>query len=206
MLPRDWSGQTLLELACRTRFGWQRGYRIIAETVLPKPFAAAIEGLAWVFSSRARKPGAGLALVLLVWTNGTRRLPLGRRLWRQGGASKYALALALRSDARHRLRCRPEDGLLDAWHPSRALLKRIRDYGWDVVCRLKKHRRFDGQALRPHRRHPYGVEIGWLSGGLNGLVGRSGKKYDATNRLTLAAARKARPLEHAVGHATTLRL
>jgi putative transposase len=188
MLQSDWSGQTLLELACRTLFGWQRGYLIIDDTVIPKPFAAAIEGLAWVFASQERKPVYGLSLVLLVWTNGTLRLPLGMRLWRTGGASKYALALELLSYARNRLRCRPEYVLFDAWYPSRALLKRIRDYGWYFVCRLKKNRRFNGRAVRHHRRHPYWVESGWLSGGLKVLVVRYGKQYYATNRLTLSAA------------------
>ena len=40
--------------------------------------------------------------------------PLGLRLWRKGGASKYALALELLSYARNRLRCRPEYVLFDA--------------------------------------------------------------------------------------------
>jgi hypothetical protein len=56
------------------------------------------------------------------------------------------------------------------------------------VCRLKKNRRFQGQALRTYRRHPYWVESGWLTGGLKVLVVRYGAKYYATNRLTLAAA------------------
>jgi putative transposase len=188
MLHSDWSGQTLLALACRTLFGGQRGYLIIDDTVIPKPFATAIEGLAWVFSSQEQKPVYGLSLVLLVWTNGTLRIPLGMRLWRQGGTSKYGLALELLSYARNHLRCRPEYVLFDAWYPSRALLKRIRDYGWYFVCRLKKNRRFNGRAVRYHRRHPYWVEIGWLSGGLKVLVVRYGKKYYATNRLTLSAA------------------
>ena len=88
MLQSHWSGQTLLEFACRTLFCSQQGYLIIDDTVIPKPFAAAIEGLAGVFSSQERKPLYGLSLVLLVWTNGTLRIPLGMRLWRKGGASK----------------------------------------------------------------------------------------------------------------------
>ena len=67
-------------------------------------------------------------------------------------------------------------------------MKRIRDYGWYVVCRLKKHRRFKGQPLRAYRRHPYWTESGWLSGGLKVLVVRYGAQYFATNRLTLPAA------------------
>ena len=77
--------------------------------------------------------------------------------------------------------------LFDAWYPSRRLLKRIRDDGWYFVCRLKKNRRFNGQALRMYRRHPYWIERGWLTGGLKVLVVRYGAKYYATNRLTLAA-------------------
>jgi putative transposase len=139
LLQGDWSGQRLLELALRTLFVWERGYLIIDDTVIPKPFATAIDGLAWVFSSQERKPVYGLCLVLLVWTDGTLRIPLGMRLWRKGGPSKYELALALLSDARNHLRCHPEYVLFDAWYPSRALLKRIRDYGWYFVCRLKLH-------------------------------------------------------------------
>jgi putative transposase len=187
MLQADWSGHTLLEVACRTLFVWERGYLIIDDTVIAKPFANAIEGLAWVFSSRERKPVYGLSLVLLVWTDGTLRIPLGMRLWRPGGLSKIELALELLSHARNHLHCRPNYVLFDAWYPSRRLLKRIRDYGWYFVCRLKKNRRFNGHGLRHHRRHPYWTETGWLSGGLKVLVVRYGAKYYATNRLTVPA-------------------
>jgi hypothetical protein len=81
LLQADWPGQTLLELAWRTLFVCERGYLIIDDTVIPKPFASAIEGLAWVFSSRERKPVYGFSLVLLVWTNGTLRIPLSMWLW-----------------------------------------------------------------------------------------------------------------------------
>jgi hypothetical protein len=187
LLQADWSGQTLLELALRTLFVWERGYLIIDDTVIPKPFATAMEGLAWVFSSQERKPVYGLSLVRLIWTNGTLRIPLGLRVWRKGGPSKYELALALLSYARNRLRCRPEYVLFDAWYPSKALLKRIRDYRWYFVCRLKKNQQFNGQPLQAYRRHPYWAETGWLSGGLKVLVVRYGAKYFATNRLTRPA-------------------
>jgi hypothetical protein len=122
LLQSDWSGQKLLDLACRTLFVWERGYLIIDDPVIPKPFATAIEGLAWVFSSLERRPVYGFSLVLLIWTNGRLRIPLGMRLWRKGGPSKYELALALLSYARHRLCCRPEYVLFDAWYPSKTLL------------------------------------------------------------------------------------
>jgi hypothetical protein len=188
LLHADWSGPTLLELACRTLFVWERGYLIIDDTVVAKPFATAIEGLAWVFSSQEHRPVYGRSLVLLVWTNGMLRVPRGVGLWHQGSPSKYALALEWLSYACTRLRCRPDYVLFDAWYPSKAVLKRTRDYGWYVVCRLKKNRRFNGQPLRAYRRHPYWAECGWLTGGLKVLVVRYGAKYYATNRLPLPAA------------------
>jgi hypothetical protein len=95
-------------------FVWEGGYLIIDDTVSPKPFAMAIEGLAWVFSGLERKPLYGLSIVLLVWTNGTLRIPLGMPLWRKGGPSKYELALKLLSYARNRLCCHAEAVLFDA--------------------------------------------------------------------------------------------
>jgi len=169
-------------------FVWERGYLILDDTVIPKPFVTAIEHLAWVYSSQERKPVYGLSLVLPIWTEGTVRIPLGMRLWHKGGSSKYALAIELLSYARNRLRCRPEYVIFDAWYPSKALLKRTRDYGWYFICRLKKNRRFNNQPLRTYRRHPYWAESGRLSGGLKVLVVRYGAKYYATNRLSLPAA------------------
>jgi hypothetical protein len=121
---------------------------MIDDTVIPKPCAPVMAGLAGVFSSQAHQPVYGFSGVLVVWTTGTLCRPLGIRLWHTGGPSKYALAFERLSCARNRLRCRPASGLFDAWYPSKALLKRIRDYGWYVVGRLQKHRRFNGQPLR----------------------------------------------------------
>jgi hypothetical protein len=84
-LQGQWSGHTRLESTCRRLFVWERGYLIIDETVIPKPFATAMAGLTWVFSSQERKPVYGFSLVLLVWTDGVGRIPLGMRLWRKGG-------------------------------------------------------------------------------------------------------------------------
>jgi putative transposase len=107
---------------------------------------------------------------------------------RPSRSPKYVLALELLSYARNRLRCRPEYVLFDAWYPSKALLNRIRDYGWYFVCRLKKNRRFNGHAVRAYRRHPYWAATGRLTGGLKVLVVRHDAKYYATNRLMLPAA------------------
>jgi Transposase DDE domain len=66
----------------------------------------------------------------------------------------------LLSCARNRLHGQPAYVLFDAWYPSMALLKRIRDYGWYFMCRLKKSRRFNGQPRGAYRRHPDKAEPG----------------------------------------------
>jgi hypothetical protein len=187
MRSGDWSGQTLLDLALRALFTVVGGDLIVDDTVVEKPDATCLAEAAWVWSSKPRQVVFGIPLVLLVWTDGQVRVPLAFRIWRRGGPSTFDLALELLSSARNRLRCRPESVRFDAWDPSKALLKRIRDYGWYFVCRLKKNRRFNGQPLRTFRRHPYWAEAGRLTGGLKVLVVRYGTKYYATNRLTLPA-------------------
>jgi hypothetical protein len=72
----------------RPLFTWARGDVILDDTVISQPEATAREGLAGVFSSQEPKPVYGFSLVLLVWTDGARRGPLGIRLWHQGGPSK----------------------------------------------------------------------------------------------------------------------
>jgi hypothetical protein len=66
----DSSRHTRLEAACRVLIVWEQGFLIIDDTGLAKPFATAMEGLAGVLSSQARRPVYGCSLVLLVWTDG----------------------------------------------------------------------------------------------------------------------------------------
>jgi hypothetical protein len=125
--------------------------------------------------------------VLLVWTDGQLRIPLGFRVWKKGGPSKFDLALELLSYARNRLKCKPQFVLFDAWYPSKALLKRIGDYGGYFVCRLKKNRGFEGTPLHTYLRQPYWQGTGFLSGKIKERVVRYRRKYYATNRLSLTA-------------------
>ena len=187
MLHGSWSGHTLLDLALRTLFAVAGGYLIIDDTVVEKPYAQRLGEAAWVWSSKHHKVVFGVSVVLLVWTDGPRRIPIAFRVWHKGGLSKYALALELLSYARNRLKCKPQFVLFDSWYPSKAVLKRIRDYGWYFVCQLKKNRQFAGQPLHRYLSQPYWHAIGPLTGGLKVLVVKHRRKYYATNRLSLTA-------------------
>ena len=96
LLQADRSGQTLLELAVRTLFVCERGYLILDDTAISKPFATATEGLAWVFSSQERKPVYGFSLVLLIWTDGTAPGPAGSPPLAQRGTRRGLFVLSLR--------------------------------------------------------------------------------------------------------------
>jgi hypothetical protein len=129
----------------------------------------------------------GVSVVLLVWTDGHIRIPLGYRVWKKGGPSKVELALEVLSYARNRLKCKPQFVRFDSWYPSKALLTRMRDYGWYFVCQLKKNRCFEGVALHKYLHQPYWQAVGFLTGRIKVRVVKYRRQYYATNRLSLTA-------------------
>ena len=86
-------------------------------------------------SSKQTKGVFGVAVVLLVWTDGQSHVPVAFCVWHKGEPSKYDLALELLSYAHNRRQCKPHFVLFDSWYPSKKLLKRICDYGWYFVCK-----------------------------------------------------------------------
>jgi hypothetical protein len=171
MLQGSWSGHLLLDLALRTLCSVVGGSLIVDDTVVAQPYARLLGEAAWVWANKDRKVLFGVSVLLLVWTDGQRRIPLALRVWHTGGVSKYDWALARLSEARNRLKCNPQFVLCDSWSPSKKLLKRIRDYGWYFVCQLKKHRVFEGQALRCDKQQPSWHAVGSLTGGAERLCG-----------------------------------
>jgi hypothetical protein len=159
----------------------------VDDTIVEKPHAALLEEAAWVWSTTQNRVVFGIPLVLLVWTHGQVRIPMAFRIWKKGGPSKCDLALELLSYARNRLKVKPQFVWFDSWYPSKRLLKRLQDYGWSLVCQLKKNRTFEGRPLKAYRRQPYWHGVGRLSGQIKVVVVRHRRTYDATNRLSLPA-------------------
>lgn len=164
----------------------KKGYLIIDDTVIEKPFSSKLEGATWVYSSKHKKCIFGYHLVVLVWTDGKRKFVLHAQLYASGGKSKIELALELLSYARNTLRLKPEFVLFDSWYSAKDILKRIKDYGWYFVTRLKKNRKFGEKYLYDYKTNPYWDAKDTLNCGLRVHVVRHGKKYFATNRLTLS--------------------
>jgi len=183
---RKLSWQTLLESFTLRIFGkLHDGWLIIDDTVISKRFARRIENLAWVFDSKIGKSIRGLNIVLLAWSNGRTTIPLMIKVYRKAdGKTKIDLAIELISYA-HLLLIEPKYVTFDSWYAAEKLLKKIAGYKWTFATQIKKNRKLNGIQIREIHRHPYWMSQGELSGGIKVSVVRNGKKYFATNDLTL---------------------
>ena len=180
--PRHW--QTLLWRNFASRALGQGGWLELDDTVLDK-FGTQIFGVSWVYCSRLQRVVRGLNLVALIWTDGHRRVPIGIKIWRKGKQSKVVLAAKLLRWAKQ-LGLQPDYLLMDSWYSAKALLKQVRTYDWHFVTRLKKNRNFSGKPLKQHWPQRFGHAQGKLSGGLEVLVVKDGKRYLATSDLNLS--------------------
>jgi hypothetical protein len=183
------------------RFAWSRrlwdffaarlvregGYLIIDDTCWAR-WAKHSEAVSWVWSSTQGRTVRGMQVVLLVWTDGRRRVPLGLRLWQKGGRSKVELAAERLREA-HRRGVRPEYVLFDSWYAASTLLHLLADLGWKYVARLKSNRLFDGRPVRERWPHRFGRAAGRLRKiGHEVCVVKDGRRYFVSNETGLSSA------------------
>jgi putative transposase len=162
------------------------GYLIIDDTCWVR-FAKKAEAVSWVWSSTHGRTVRGMQVVLLIWTDGQVKVPLGLRLWKKGGKSKVMLAAELVREAERRA-MRPRYVLFDSWYSAAALLHQLDEVGWRYVARLKSNRLFEGQAVRERWRHRFGRGVGRLRK-INHQVAvvKDGRRYFVTNDTLLSS-------------------
>jgi putative transposase len=160
------------------------GYLVIDDTSWER-FTRVADAVSWVWSSSVGKPVWGMQVVLLLWTDGKWKVPVGIRLWRKGGPSKVELAVGLLRQARRR-GLQPAYVLADSWYAAAQILNLLEGWGWHYVMRLKSNRKFGAHALRTTWPHRYGHARGDLRGVAHPvLVVKDGRRYWGTNELTL---------------------
>ena len=163
----------------------QMGGYVVSDDTRWQRFTRVAEAVSWVWSSSVGKPVWGMQVVLLLWTNGKWKVPLGMRLWRKGGPSKVELAISLLSQA-HRRGLQPAYVLSDSWYAAAQILNLLDRWGWPYVMRLKSNRKFGDHTLRTLWPHRYGHARGELRGVTHPvLVIKDGRRYWGTNDLTL---------------------
>ena len=104
---------------------YKGGYLVIDDTSWER-FTRVAEAVSWVWSSRVGKPVWGMQIVLVLWTDGKWKVPLGIRIWRKDGPSKIELASGLLSQARRR-GLQPAYVLADSWYAAAQLLNLLED-------------------------------------------------------------------------------
>lgn len=155
------------------------GYLIIDDTVLEK-YGRKIFGVSWVYSSSLKKSVQGINVVMILWTNGVVRVPLGIKVWVKGKHTKIILASKLLRWAKT-LGFKPSYVLFDSWYASKKFLKQIQRYNWKFVTRLKSNRKFAGKQLRKHWPYRFGHAIGNISSSIQVLVVKDGSRFLASN-------------------------
>jgi hypothetical protein len=179
--------QILLTQFIRRTFGkLQDGWLIIDDTIIPKKFARKIESVGWLFDTKIGKNILGINLVLLVWSNGKITLPLAIRVYQKdSGKSKVDLAIELLTWAKKQ-KIKPKFVAFDSWYPSKELLWKIKEFRWKFVTQFKSNRKLNGIPLKEIQRNPYWMMIGKISCGIRVIIVRNGKKYYATNDLSMS--------------------
>jgi putative transposase len=160
------------------------GYLVIDDTSWER-FTRVADAVSWVWSSSVGKSVWGMQVVLLVWTNGKWKVPVGMRIWRKGGPSKVELAIGLLRQARRR-GLQPAYVLCDSWYAAAQILNLLEGWGWRYVMRLKSNRKFGDRSLRTTWPQRYGHARGALRGVAHPvLVVKDGRRYWGTNDLSL---------------------
>ncbi|GAC1446255.1 MAG: transposase [Pyrinomonadaceae bacterium] len=182
------------------RFAWSRrlwecfaakmvregGYLVIDDTTWQR-WAKRSEAVSFVWSSTHARTVRGRQVVLLMWTDGCVKVPLGIRLWRKGGKSKVELAADLLREAKRR-GLSPQYVLFDSWYTAATLLHLLAELGWKYIARLKSNRFFDGRAVRHHWRHRFGRGVGRLRKVNHEVcVVKDGRRYFVTNEVQLSS-------------------
>jgi putative transposase len=159
------------------------GYFILDDTILEKPYSQVNSFIRFVFSHKENKTVKGIQVVVLLLVIGFIRIPLGFRIYDKK-KTKIQLALNLFSEARNKYGFRRIVVLFDSWYCAGKILKRIKDYGWHYVCRIKRNRKIQGIPVKYYFQSPYGIKEGKLSGMKIKIV-RNGKYYLITDMLSL---------------------
>lgn len=179
--------QILLQNLILRTFGKLRGgYLMIDDTVISKRFSRSIENLAWIFDSKIGKSILGLNIVLIAWSNNEITLPLAIRVYqKKSGKTKIDLAIELIKQVKG-LGIKPKYITFDSWYAAQEVFKAITKCRWKFVTQLKSNRKLNGIPLKKIRRNPYWMMNGIIAGGLKVVVVRNGKKYFASNDLSLS--------------------
>jgi hypothetical protein len=164
----------------------EKGALVLDDTTWRR-FTKKAEAVSFVWDSSVGKIVFGMSVVLLIWTDGRRKVPLGIRVWQKGGKSKVELAAELLRQA-HARGISPEFVLFDSWYAAGALLTLIDDFGWRYIAAAKRNRLFEGIKIGKVFHHRFGRSVGSLRRLRHQiLLVKDGSKYLISNEVSLTS-------------------
>jgi putative transposase len=162
----------------------EKGYLVLDDTTWQR-WTKKAEAVSYVWDSTVGKVVFGMSVVLLIWTDGKRKVPLGIRVWRKGGKSKVELAAELLRQA-HSRELSPEFVLFDNWYSARSLLELIVGFGWRYISATKRKRLFEGVKIGKYFHHRFGRAVGSLRKLRHQiLLVKDGRKFLISNEVSL---------------------
>ena len=131
------------------------GYLCLDDTFIPHERSKKMDGVYWDFDHALNRNVLGTRIVVLVWSDGFFRIPVGFAVWHKKGArpvyrSKNDLARLLLRWAIHR-KIKPEYVTFDNWYASKENMKLIvKELKLEFATRLKKNARlmWNGRRLQ----------------------------------------------------------
>lgn len=164
----------------------EKGYLVVDDTTWQR-WTKKAEAFSFVWDSSVGKIVFGMSVVILIWTDGKRKVPLGIRVWRKGGKSKVVLAEELLRQA-YRRGLSPEFVLFDSWYAATSVLHLIEDLGWRYIAATKRNRLFDGVKIGKVFRHRFGRRVGHLRKLRHRiLLVKDGQRFLISNEISLTS-------------------
>ena len=164
----------------------EKGYLVLDDTTWQR-WTKRAEAVSFVWDSRIGKVVFGMSVVLIVWTDGKRKVPLGLRVWKKGGKSKVELAAELLRQAYER-GISPEFVLFDSWYSARILLELIDGFGWRYISAAKRNRLFEAVKIGKYFHHRFGRAVGNLRKIHHQiLLVKDGSKFLISNEVSLTS-------------------
>lgn len=132
----------------------KKGWLIVDDTTLDKPYGPHIELVTRHWSGKHRRVVDGINLITLLWTDGDIAIPIDWRVFDKprDELTKIDHMRQMLETARHR-GFEPQCVLWDSWYSSLKNLKLLRSWNWKFFVGLKSNRQVnpDGQGNRAVR-------------------------------------------------------
>lgn len=185
-LDKYWNEEKELEKYITSlNIDWSKGWLMIDDTVIEKPYAENIKCVYWQYSSKNKDFIKGISLTVLLWSDGVRNIPIkfmvyekdseGNPIRTKNEFAIFSLQYALR------LGIRPYKVCFDSKYSSKELLNWLDNNDLIYFSQLASNRSFNGQQLKMRRFQPY-AEQGYLKGvGHKVGVTKHCKRYYVTN-------------------------